>query len=298
MLLMAQVCMSSGGIFGRFALHDIGPLQTAALRMAIASLPIFLRLLWVRSPRPVWRLELELLAAGVALAVVFGAWTCSLMRLSVGASTLLTCTAPFWNGLYESLVLKRRSPPSFWAALVVAVGSLALMVREASGHTPIVGQKGFGVCCALASSLAMALYYIVIRRVSSQHRYTTFDMITRTYGWAALLLGLICFIFERQPLPALSNWQPWAGVVGLAAVTQACGHTLQNFTLKVLRPSVVGFAALSEPLIASALAVFIFGEEVSWELAVGGTTLLLSLGWAMTISYRMAAAPKSASAPA
>ena len=286
LLFLAQICMSSGGIFGRFALNGIGPMQTAALRMCIASLPLLLRLIWVRSPRTRWQLELQLGGAGLALAVVFGAWTASLMRLSVGASTLLTCCAPFWNGLYESLILKRRSPPSFWVALVVAIGSLAVMVRSSAGVTPIANQAGIGVAFALSSSLAMSIYYIIIRRVSKQHSYHTFDIITRTYGWAAVTLTLMCVAFERTPLPPLYQWQPWAGVLGLAAITQACGHTLQNFTLKVLRPSVVSFAALSEPLIAAVLAIFIFAEAVTADLALGGGTLLLALGWAMYISFK------------
>ena len=300
MLLFAQLCMSSGGIFGRFALDGIGPMQVAALRMGIAFSPLALRLLWARPPRTKPKLELQLFFAGLALAVVFGAWTAALMRLSVGASTLLTCTAPFWNGLYEVVVLRRRSPPSFWVALVVATGSLALMVHGSSGETPIVGQTILGACLALASSMAMATYYIIVRRASTQHKYTTFDIITRTYGWAALALGLMCLAVERTPLPPLSNWQPWAGVVGLAAVTQAFGHTLQNFSLKVLRPSVVGFAALSEPLIASVLAVVIFGEAITLNVAVGGGMLMLSLAWAMYLSFRAAeeTTPQAEPAPA
>lgn len=286
LLLLAQLCMSSGGIFGRYALDAIGPLQVAALRMCIASLPLAIRFAILRGPRTRWQLEGKLLGAGLALAVVFGAWTGSLMRLSVGASTLLTCTAPFFNGLYEYFVLKRRGSPSFWAALAVAIGSIALMVSEATGDTPIQGQAALGACCALASSLGMASYYIVVRRVSKQHSYSTMDIITRTYGWAACVLTMLCLAFERTPLPPMSNWLPWMGVVGLAVVTQGCGHTLQNVTLKTLRPSVVSFAALSEPLLATILAVFIFNEQVTWRIAVAGVTLLAALGWAMHISLK------------
>lgn len=296
MLLFAQLCMSSGGIFGRFALDGIGPMQVAALRMALAFSPLLLRLLWARPPRTKPKLELRLLGAGIALAVVFGAWTAALMRLSVGSSTLLTCTAPFWNGLYEAVILRRRSPPSFWLALVVATASLALMVHGGSGDVPIAGQTLLGVCLALTSSMAMATYYIIVREASKQAKYNTFDIITRTYGWAALALTLMCLAFERTPLPPLANWQPWMGVLGLALVTQACGHTLQNFSLKTLRPSVVGFAALSEPLIASVLAVFIFGEAITLNVAAGGGMLMLSLAWAMWLSFKTAqeAAPTGA----
>ncbi len=286
LLLLAQLCMSSGGIFGRYALDGIGPLQVAALRMTIASLPLAIRFAVLKGPRTRWQLEAKLLGAGLALAVVFGAWTGSLMRLSVGASTLLTCTAPFFNGIYEYFVLKRRGSPSFWAALVVAIGSIALMVSGATGETPIQGQAVLGACLALASSLCMAAYYIVVRRVSQQHSYSTMDIITRTYGWAALALMFLCLAVERTPLPSFTMWAPWAGVLGLAIVTQGCGHTLQNVALKTLRPAVVSFAALSEPLLATIMAIFIFNEQVTWRIAVAGVTLLAALGWAMHISLK------------
>ena len=48
----------------------------------------------------------------------------------------------------------------------------------------------------------------------------------------------------------------------------------------------VSFAALSEPLIATILAIFIFNEQVTWRIAVAGVTLLAALGWAMHISLK------------
>ena len=282
LLAIAQVCMSSGGIFGRYALDEIAPLQVAALRMAAVSIPLGVRFLWVRQPRQRKKLEWKLFFAGVALAVVFGAWTGSLARLSVGTSTLLTCTPSFFNGLYEAVILKRPTRWSFWAAFAVALGGVMLMVRGSTGGGhPVQGQEVLGVCLASLSSLAMATYYILVRQVAKKEHYGTIDVITRTYGWAALLLAVFCLAVDRSPLPPWDHWYVWGGILGLALVTQGMGHSLQNAALSALRPSIVGFAGLSEPLIAAALAIALFGERITWSVGLGGAALLLALGWVM-----------------
>jgi drug/metabolite transporter (DMT)-like permease len=83
------------------------------------------------------------------------------------------------------------------------------------------------------------------------------------------------------PLPPLTHWQAWGGVVGMAVITQGCGHTLQSAALKHIRASIVGFSTLLEPVTATALAAVAFGERIGAQSALGVLLVLGSLAWAL-----------------
>jgi DME family drug/metabolite transporter len=287
-LLVAQLAMGSGGIFGRFALQGFGPLSVAAWRLGLAAVPLLLRLAIKRGPRPQMRQELHLLGAGLVLAAQFAAWVGSLQRLSVGASTLLVCTAPLFNGLYEVFILRRHLPRSFWLALCIALAGIGVMVLgSGDSGAPIDHAAGLGVALALLSSMGMAAYFILIQNIAlgaeDRHCYDTLDIITRTFTWGALAL-FAAAAFSSTPLPPLSNTCAWGGVLGMAVVTQGFGHTLQNAALRTIRASIVGFATLIEPLISAVLAALLLDERLTRQAVGGGVVVLLALGWALRVT--------------
>jgi drug/metabolite transporter (DMT)-like permease len=167
---------------------------------------------------------------------------------------------------------------------------IALIVYEGGGagaHTN--AERALGIALALSSGLGVSLHFIVMRhmstKVSLRQKYTTLDFLTRSYTYAALMfVGMS--VLEGQPLPPLSNWHAWAGVVGMAVITQGLGHTAQNASLRHIRASVVGFCTLLEPLVASILAAVAFGELIGWQGAVGGVLVLISLAFALGFTTR------------
>ena len=63
----------------------------------------------------------------------------------------------------------------------------------------------------------------------------------------------------------------------LALFCQLLGHTLFNWAIKYVRPTMISTSNLAEPVIASILAGLIFAEiPGAWAL-VGGAVILLSI---------------------
>jgi drug/metabolite transporter (DMT)-like permease len=60
----------------------------------------------------------------------------------------------------------------------------------------------------------------------------------------------------------------------LGLVPQCIGHTSYNWSLRYLRPALVGMVTLAEPIGATALAYLILGEELTWHKALGGAIIL------------------------
>ena len=274
-LLSAQLAVGAAAIFARYGLQGAGPLAVSALRLSLAALPL-LALSWTKSrtlgiPR---RHELLFLSAGAALAVHFAAWIWSLLYTTVAISTLLVSTVPVWTALYDWLVLKKKVSLGFWVAMVTAGSGIVLIVSSKTSAPPVAGFEELGCLLALIGSMAFAGYLILVRFVSDL--YPTLVIVGRTYSWAALLLSISALSLQQMP-PDAADSGAWAGIVAMALVSQTCGHTGMNASLRWFSSSTVAFSTLLEPVIAAVLAGMLFTEGLSILTIFGSLMVLGSL---------------------
>jgi drug/metabolite transporter (DMT)-like permease len=273
-LLGAQVAIGAAAIFARYALMGAGPIAVSALRLTIATLALFAfagRLQRVSRSR-----EVLFGLAGIALALHFATWIASLSYTSVAISTLLVTTTPLWTEVFD-VVRERRAPSSaFVVALLLAFAGVALISTEHNGRPPIAGHGLLGDALALAGSIAIGGYLLLIRDAATDTggtRLPTRQIVLRTYGYAALLL-LVAAAFTHQGPPAPSDAIAWGGIVAMALVSQLLGHTALNASLASFTPSVVALSTLCEPVVAAVLAAIAFHERIGPKTALGGVLVL------------------------
>jgi drug/metabolite transporter (DMT)-like permease len=72
----------------------------------------------------------------------------------------------------------------------------------------------------------------------------------------------------------------------MAVVPQIMGHTVFNFLLRDLDPTVITVGIMGEPVGATLLALAFFGEVPSWWTAVGGVLILAGIYRAITSQGR------------
>jgi drug/metabolite transporter (DMT)-like permease len=215
-----------------------------------------------------------LAAAGVALAAHFGTWIASLEYTSVAISTLLVATTPCWTAAYDAIVLRRPLTVPAALAFVAGGGGTAAIVGFNRVVPPIGGHEALGALLALSGSIAIAAYFILVREV--RHELGTRAIVTHTYAWAAVALGVAAAIARQSP-PATTDAVAWAGILAMALVSQLLGHTALNASLRWFTPSAVSFASLVEPVVAAVLALIIFGEHLAPFAIVGGAIVLISI---------------------
>jgi drug/metabolite transporter (DMT)-like permease len=280
-LLGAQLAVGAAAIFARFALSGTGPVAVSALRLALAELALVAGLLLFRRARR--RLELRreaaFAAAGLALALHFATWIASLLFTSVAISTLLVATTPVWTEAYNSLARRRKPSPSYAIALALALAGIALIARQRSSPAPVSGHALLGAALALLGGLAIGAYLIVVRGAGREADGTpiaTEHIVVRTYGWAAIALGLLALAL-RQPPPPAGNLKAWGGIAGMAFISQLLGHTAINASLRDFSPSIVAMSTLLEPVAASLLAAAIFGEAITVSTALGGALVIAAI---------------------
>ncbi|HLO67172.1 MAG TPA: DMT family transporter [Holophaga sp.] len=274
LLLLAQVLVGAAAIFARFALTGADALAVSALRLALAGGPL---LAWALARRRLKRLDRSLeagfAAAGALLALHFVTWIASLGAIPVAISTLLVCTAPVWNTLYDRVAEGRRPGARFWGASLLALAGLGLVC---SGPSRGTANPAWIRGCALATAggMAMAAYLVLVQKLDRRAGgVPTLGIVARTYAWAAL--GLVgAAALAGSPPPALGDRPAWMGILGMALVSQMGGHSLLNAAVRRIPAVTVAFTTLLEPVCAGLLAALVFGERLGPAMVAGGALIL------------------------
>jgi drug/metabolite transporter (DMT)-like permease len=280
-LLGAQAAIGAAAIFARFALTGTGPLTAAALRLALAALPVAIVAWGSARVRLAARGEVALALAGVALALHFATWLTSLLYTSVAVSTLLVSTSPLWTALYDAASRRAKPAPRLGWALALAALGIVLVTVPGAASDPAGGRRAFGIVLALAGGIAIAAYLIIVRSAAAPRSggapVPTVAIVSRTYAWATVILAPFAVAAGRPP-PALHDVVAWGGILAMAFVSQLLGHTGLNAALADFPPSTVALSTLLEPVIAAALAAAIFSQTLAGTTVAGGVLILCAIG--------------------
>ena len=208
--------------------------------------------------------------SGLFLAIHFAFWFESLKQTTVASASSIVSTEVIWVSLGYCLVLKGKLSLRAIGAIAVAfVGSL-LIAWSDSGTG---GSHLYGDLLALLAALAVAVYVLLGRVVQKTVSTTVYTYVV--YSTCALALMGLC-LAQSQPL---TGHGPSPIVVGLllAVFSTILGHSIFSWCLKYFTPSFVSAAKLMEPVVASILAVFLFGEIPAVLQLLGGGLILTGL---------------------
>jgi drug/metabolite transporter (DMT)-like permease len=275
-LAAGVLLVSVGAILVRLAAAP--PLAVSFYRMAIASLLLapFAGPAAIRSwPALRARHRLLLVASGVALALHFATWIASLSHTSVAASVLLVNTAPLF-AIALSLVFLREKP-----SLVVQLAILLAMVGAAVialGDRDSSPASLFGNLLAVAGAVTLATYQVIGRGLRAALPLEAYMLLV--WGTATLTLAGLAAAFGTPFAPYAPK--TWLAFAALAVVPTLGGHGLTNRALRSLPAPTVGLFLLGEPVIASLLAMLLFGETPSASTLTGGAIVLAALALVLT----------------
>lgn len=269
-LAVAVVGVSHGAIFVRLSASE--PLATAAWRVGLAAFVmvpaalLFGRARFSASLRD-WCLAV---VAGGLLALHFAAWITSLSYTSIANSVLLVDTTPVFVGLISLFV--GREPPRrrMWAAILLSLAGAAII---ATGSAAVGGGALVGDLLAVAGAACMAGNLLLARE--AQRALPLLPYLATAYASAAVVLWIAVLVTGTR----YYGFGPvtWAALGGMALVSQLIGHSGYNYSLRHLPPAFVAVTLLAEPVIASLLGWFAFGEAVTTRTLLGGAFVLAAI---------------------
>lgn len=205
--------------------------------------------------------------SGIFLALHFWTWFESLQHTSVASSTTIVCTEVVWVSLGYWLLMKGKLQGKAVIAIAVTLlGSAVITLTDSQAQ----GAHLYGDVLALLAAVAVAVYVLIGKAVRSDLSTTVYTYVV--YTACAVVLVLISAL-QGQKLFAYGESALIVGLL-LAVFSTILGHSIFSWCLKYFSPSFVSASKLCEPVAASVLAGFLFGEIPDVLQVLGGVLII------------------------
>ncbi len=250
MLLVSITSTQLGTSEAKFLMMKVGPEVTVALRLACATLLLFIALRpWRHLPRrEEWK---SVLVYGVAIAFMNGCFYQAIARIPQGLAVAVEFSGP----LLVAVCSSRRWTD--YAGVAMAVAGL-LLILPWSGLDSGLDLTGFAF--ALAAAAGWAGYIVFGRRAGGGGVCAAaWGMLAGTFvavPWAVMADGLLLF----RP-DVLADVLPLAFAVGFLA--SALPYGLEIVALRIVPPQAYGVLMSLEPAAAALFGFLILGEVLS-----------------------------------
>jgi drug/metabolite transporter, DME family len=245
---------------------DAGPLAIGAAALGVGGLlQALIALPALRAAGPVLRRHAGLVALGALAVALYPLAFYSSMHLagvSVGAVVSLA-SAPLVSGVLERVVDGR--PLSRWWMVAAGLGvlgstMLCLSKTAQAGGPHEAGLSTLaGVLLGLVAGLTYAVYSWAVHRLMS-HRVGRAASMGAVFGVGGLLLMPVLVLTGA---PLLATTQAFLVAGYMALVPMFLGYLLFGFGLTRVPSSTATTVTLSEPAVATVLAVVIVGERLT-----------------------------------
>jgi drug/metabolite transporter (DMT)-like permease len=282
-LFFGVLSFSISAILVRFA-GDMPGLAVAAWRTVFAVVmlaPYALPRIAPEVRRFTGRERLLIAGAGVMLGLHFVTWIESLYHTSVASASVIVSTTPLFLAVFGYWLLRERLSRRVVVSIVLAVTGTALIAwGDTLGPDRAEGAL-FGNGLALAAVLFQCFYMLVGRVVRQKTSWPAY--VFPLYTCAALTTVAVALI---RGVPLFGYDRSIYGLCALMALfPQLLGHGSFNFALKFFKAAFLGLLGLTEPVIASILAFFLF-DEMPTPVALTGMTIVLLSVFAVIRSRR------------
>jgi drug/metabolite transporter (DMT)-like permease len=285
--LAAATLFALNGVVSKVILTSgLGSLRLTEVRClgALVGIAAILLLFRRESLRVRGRRDLLLLVvfgvAGVALVQLF--YFLAIERLDIGVSLVIQYLGPLLVALWARFVMKEHVRPRIWAALILALGGLSLVVDLWRG----VSLDSAGVAFSLISAVTFACYLLLAEQaVGSRDSLSLlcYGFLFASVFWAIAqpwwsfpteipgrdisLHGNLAHL--HLPVWALMLWMIVLGtIVPFFLFVGALRH------LPVTR---VGLIAMIEPVVATLVAFAWLDETLTAQQLVGGAVVLVGI---------------------
>ena len=268
-------------LFMRLGTLEFGPLPTAGLRVAIASLallPVMLsRGLWPQL-RQHWK---PVMICGlINSAIPFALFSFALLSISTGLSSILNATVPLFGALVAWLWLGDKPGTSRTVGLVIGFIGVALLASGKASFKPDASGAvtAWGILACLLATISYAVAASFTRRYLSG--LNSLMVATGSQIGAALGLALPTLLMWPVQAPSL---KAWGALLALGILCTAVAYVLFVRLIEQLGPARAITVTFTIPVFAVFYGVTLLGETVTtWMLFCGvivlcGTALATGL---------------------
>ena len=208
--------------------------------------------------------------AGILLGFHFALFFGAIKLTLISNATFLGTLAPLFTLILEIVILKRKFNPK----VILGLGLSLIGAYVIFGNEFDLSEKYIlGNFLALICSVCLALCFMIAEKVRQIE--TTIIYTRSLYLSAAVTLLLIALIAGTSLLGY--TYHEYLGLLFLGIVPTIIGHNAIYYSVKYVSPTIVSAFPLGEPILATILAFFIFGESIGINIYIGGSITFLGL---------------------
>jgi len=253
-LILGGITFGTAAIFIRFS--SLSPSFIAFSRFFVAGLILSRGRLSLKEIAGKWRPGL-LLAAHMILFIL------SVYRTTIIDSTVLVSTSPLFSLALAHFVGIRTTKKELIAGLLAFLGIVIM-------NYPLQAGLLLGNFLAIISALTIALYTIILAKGSTE------DPMILT---SQIYLASSIFSFPLVLLQGIGNVNMTSllSLLGLIALPTLIGHTSVIYSSGHVKPQHIEIIGLLEPVVASVLAVPLFGQIPTSTEVLGSAMVIVSI---------------------
>ncbi len=274
----AQAGFALFPIFGKLALASIPPLAFSALRVVGAVIILDTLRVWSHREkiRPSDRKRLLLYGLlGVSFNQIL--FILGLSLTTAINTTILTATIPVFTIAAAALLGRESLTRRSLAGLALAATGAFVLLNAQRFN---LGSASFqGVSLLLLNCMSYSLYLVLSRPILARYRVATFTATVFRYGAILIVLVALPQLFRL-------NWRAvpltaWACALAVIVLCTAVPYLLNSWALARTHASHVAFYVFLQPVITTALAIGLLGEQLTPKTALAA--LLIFAGLAVTL---------------
>jgi drug/metabolite transporter (DMT)-like permease len=237
-------------------------------RLAVAALALFVVAIVFRQLHElrVTRHRGRIVLIGVLLGTHWFLYFATIKLSSVAVAVLMAYLAPIAIALIAPVVLPESRSGVALAALVPAAVGVALVAlggEEGGAVRPLALATGLGTAATYAALV------ILTKRIATE--VPLLGLTTWNYTIAAVAIAPLLLTADR----VLPTVRELPAVVALGLGFTALSGYIYIWLLRRVTAQAIGVLAYIEPVSAALLAWAILGEELNWQVVVGGALVIL-----------------------
>ena len=270
LLILALLSVSTSPIVGR-ALENVGSVSISFWRMFLAGIILWIfSIIWPQGKMKVSYNLKKTIYAGILLGIHFALFFEAIKITKIANATFLGTLAPFFTLIIEYFILKRFYNNKVLLGLFFTlVGSLIILGYQFDLSSKYTLGNIYAILCSISIAAALMIGENV-RKDESTIVYT------RTlYLSASVTLFFIAFIINEGLFGY--NFNEYIGLLFLGLVPTILGHNSIYYSIRYVSPTIAAAFPLGEPIIATILAYFIFFEDITLNIFIGGSITIIGL---------------------
>ena len=270
LLFIALMSVSTSPIVAEY-LKNVPAISISFWRMFIAAMILWIYSILKKQGKIKSNRNLrKIILAGILLGIHFALFFQAIKMTKIANATFLGTLAPIFTLFLEVVFLKRKFNKYILFGLLLSfMGAIIIL----SHNFDLSQQYTIGNFLAVICSLCLGVSFIIAEKV---RQYENTIIYTRTLYLTASITLFIIAIITNSDLIGFTN-NDYMGLVFLGIVPTIIGHNVIYYSVKYVSPTIVSAFPLGEPVIATILAFFIFGQSIGLNIYLGGFVTFVGL---------------------